>query len=91
MIDAKEAVRIAMEHMRGFYEAEQIPGLTLEELELSRDESTWCVTLSFSQLVGKSPIEAMTGQGGGVTYKVIEIRAEDGLVRSMKVRQIGPG
>lgn len=88
MIDAKEAVRIATESMQGFYRPEQIPELSLEEVELSRDEKDWLVTLSFTRPVGRSPIEAMTGQGGAVTHKQIAVRAEDGQVRSMKTRQV---
>lgn len=88
MIEAKEAVGIAMEAMGELYTAEQIPNLTLEEVELTADETRWIVTVSFARSSAKSTIEAMTGQQGTTTYKRIEIDAETGVIRSMKVHQI---
>ena len=46
------------------------------------------MTLSFSKPTGKSAIEAMTGQQGIPTYKIIKVHAEDRRVLSMKIRQI---
>lgn len=92
MIDAKEAVRIAFDYVRGLYAAEEIPHLTLEEVELSNGEGGeggedfWLVTVSFLKPVPKSAIEAMTGQQGAPTYKILRIRAADGQVHSMKIR-----
>jgi len=88
MIDAKEAVRIAMEAMGELYGGEQIPQLMLEEVELSKDERFWHVTLSFTRRSQMSAIEAMTGQPGVPVYKVLAIEAESGQVHSMKVRQL---
>ena len=89
MIDAKEAVRIAFDYVRGLYAAEEIPHLTLEEVELADNEGGedfWLVTVSFLKPVPKSAIEAMTGQQGAPTYKILRIRAADGQVHSMKIR-----
>jgi len=88
MIEAKEAVRIAMEAMGELYTAEQIPKLMLEEVELTADESRWTVTVSFARSSVKSTIEAITGQQGTTTYKRIEINAETGVILSMKMHQI---
>lgn len=84
MIDVKEAVRVAMEYVQAMYTSEEISQLLLEEVELSGDESTWSVTVSFLRPVAKSPIEAMTGQHGAPIYKVLTLRADSGQVRSMK-------
>ncbi len=89
MIDAKEAARIAFEYVQEVYKADEIPHLSLEEVELSSEGDFWFVTVSFLRPVSKSPIEAMTtGQLGTATYKVLKIQAEGGQVHSMKIRTI---
>ena len=55
---------------------------------LGKDGTTWIVVVSFSRAFAKSTIEAMTGQHGTTTYKRLEIDAETGVVRSMKMHQI---
>jgi hypothetical protein len=72
--------------MGELYEPEQISQLTLEEVELSSDGSSWRVTLSFVRPARKSAIEAMTGQQGTPIYKVLEIHGETAEVQSMKNR-----
>jgi hypothetical protein len=88
MIEAKQAVKIAMETMAELYAEGQVPHLTLEEVELGQDGATWAVLVSFSRTFAKSTIEAMTGQPGTTTYKKLEIDAETGVVRSMKMYQV---
>lgn len=88
MIEAKEAVRIAMEAMGDLYPEDHVPHLTLEEVELEKDGATWAVIVSFSRTFAKSAIEAMTGQQGTTTYKRLRIDAETGTVRSMKIHQV---
>ena len=88
MIEAKEAVRVAMESMRELFEESDIPHLALEEVERSPDGESWQVTVSYARPFAKTTIESMTGQQGKTTYKVLEIEAESGVVRSMKNRQI---
>ena len=89
MIDAKDAVKIAMQHMGELFTPEQTPDLTPQEVELSEDEQYWLVTLSFSAPSGQSAIEAMTGQQKvEPKYKQLKLRASDGTVLSMKIRLI---
>ena len=89
MIDAKEAARIAFEYIREVYAADEIPHLSLEEVELSSEGDFWLVTVSFLRSVAKSPIEAMTtGQQGTATYKLLKLDAEGGQVHSMKIRTL---
>ena len=88
MIDAKEAVRIALDYVRSLYESEEIAHLTLEEVELSPESEFWLVTVSFSAPAAKSPIEAMTAQYGPPTYKVLKLRTDAGQVHSMKMRTV---
>jgi hypothetical protein len=85
-IDAKDAVRIAIDAMRELYPEEQIPGLALEEVEQAEDGATWNVTLGYSRGEHRTAIEAMTGEAGARTYKVLRIDAATGTVRSMKNR-----
>ena len=87
MIEAKEAVRIALEAMGELYAEDQVPHLALEEVDLGKDGATWNVVVSFSRPFAKSTIEAMTGEGT-TTYKMLEIDGETGVVRSMKMHQI---
>jgi len=85
MIDAKEAVRIAMQAMVELYPTDQVPRLSLEEVELERDGKRWVVIVSFARPYAKSSIEAMTGgQQGTTTYKRLEIDGETGTVLSMR-------
>ncbi len=88
MIDAKDAVRIALDYVQTMYKPEDIPQLILEEVELSKEEDFWFVTVSFLPSAAKSPIEAMTGSRGAQAYKVLRIHAETGLVHSMKMRTV---
>ena len=90
MIVAKEAVRIAMEAMGDLYPEEQVPHLTLEEVELAKDGSTWNVIVSFSRSYAKSTIEAMTGQQGTTTYKMLVIDAETGEPLAAKKGLVEP-
>jgi len=88
MINAKDAVRIALEYVQAMYKPEDIPQLTLEEVELSDKADFWFVTVSFLPPAAKSPIEAMTGSRGAQAYKVLKIDAETSLVHSMKMRTV---
>ena len=59
MIDAKEAVRIAMESMKDLYQESDIPHLTLEEVERSKDGEAWLVTVSYARHFAKTTIESL--------------------------------
>ena len=87
MIDVKEAVAKARQHLVGMLSDEIPRDPRLEEVELSEDGSVWNITLSFisrgvpfsgTHFPDSSPRE----------YKTIAIRSEDGRFLSMKIRQI---
>jgi hypothetical protein len=83
MIDARKAAQIAQQYLRSVYPDKQFPNLQLEEVELTDDRKFWMITLSYVPpdamvLVYPLPRE----------YKIFKIRAEDGEVVSMKIRQI---
>ena len=60
----------------------------LEEVETSENGDLWYVTLSFIRKAEAESLEdAIRGHGYQREYKVITVRASDGQVLSMKMRQ----
>jgi hypothetical protein len=89
MIGVKEAVKIAMEYLATLYEDKDLRDVLLEEVRLSDDDQYWLVTLGFSRPVPtNSYLEAMGAESLKREYKVFEISAETGAVRSMQIRQV---
>jgi hypothetical protein len=98
MIDVKEAVKIATGYLKQLYEPAQLHDILLEEVALSDDEKYWYVTLGFSRLVAStSPMQALVEpflKSQGIVdqtkyqreYKIFQIDAATGQVRSMKIR-----
>ena len=97
-INVKDAVRIAVEYVRGLYAPEELLDLRLEEVELSESGKYWLVTLGFVPEIKKQqrPIEPAAGgllsmlrsQDLEREYKVVKINATSGDVQSMKIRQL---
>jgi hypothetical protein len=89
MIGVKEAVKIAMSYLATLYEDKDLRDVLLEEVRLSDDDQYWLVTLGFSRPVPTNPyLEAMGAESLKREYKVFEISAETGEVRSMQIRQV---
>ena len=93
MIDVKTAVTRAADYAKEWLASDQV---FLEEVELSKrgDSGIWLITLSIprrdnygalSGLLPRSPAELLYG---GREYKVFEVDAETGEVRSMKIRDL---
>lgn len=80
MITVKEAVPAAARFARSMY-GEDLD-LLLEEVDLSPDERYWLITLSFSS----KKVDAASASRRD--YKIFEIDAESGEVRSMKMRAV---
>ena len=77
MIDVKTAVRIAHKYLTELYPDDpEVADVRLEEVELG-DDNKWHVTLSF-----------LSAPFAERTYKQFEIMADDGAVRSMKIRSL---
>lgn len=91
MIDVQDAVRNAFEYIENLFDDEEIKDLRLEEIELTDDENFWLVTLGFFRSNVQDDQEGILASV--VTgppkreYKIMRIRAEDGEVRAMKIRQ----
>jgi hypothetical protein len=89
MISVKEAVKAATQFVADMFSAENPQGLRLEEVELSQDERTWYVTLSFIRGITLGAMSALLSGGSeGREYKTVTIRAADGVVQSVKIRQL---
>jgi len=100
MVEIKEAVKAAIEHITVLYGAPR--SLQLEEVYLSEDDRYWLVTLSF--LAEADEEEIFTGPYGMIAeinkaakggikrlvrkYKTVEVDADSGKVRSMKIRPV---
>jgi hypothetical protein len=61
---------------------EAISDIRLEEVELAEDESRWLVTLGFSRPADNQFVPTMTQR----EYKLFEVDAVTGEVKSMKIR-----
>lgn len=95
MIQVKEAVDAAARYTAEVFAQEGILDTRLEEVELSEDGDTWHVTLSFlRKRKVSSPLEEQlrAGSVGGPPmdrdFKVLSVRASDGVVTSVKIRQL---
>jgi hypothetical protein len=90
MIDVKEAVQRARQYLMELFSDEQPQLVRLEEVELSEDEGTWRITLSF--FPGTAPKSLAAALGLPVPeqreYKTVAIRAADGKVQSVRIRQL---
>jgi len=90
MIDVKEAVKISQEYIQELYSKDEIRDLSLEEVEISEDNSFWLVTVGFTKQMTQplNPMEAMSGPKYARFYKELKIDIEGGQVRSMKNKKL---
>jgi hypothetical protein len=90
MIDVQQAVQIAKQYVQQLFGT-----VRLEEVELSYDEKHWYITVGFDEplpqplfplamgTVIQSALEPRTER----KYKVVDVDAETGKVRAVKIRQ----
>jgi len=95
MIEVKQAVDAAARYAADLFAQEGILDMRLEEVELSEDGGTWHVTLSVRRKRKvSSPLEETLRAGSVVgapmdrDFKVLSVRASDGGVTSVKIRQL---
>jgi len=89
MITVKEAVKAAMTSVADVFSGQSPIGLRVEEVDCSEDDTTWHVTVSF--VPGALPGAAAASMGfssEGREYKTVTLRASDGKVQSLKIRQL---
>jgi len=79
MIDATEAVTKAREYFNSFYDGQALQEVMLEEAELV--DEFWEITFGFDW----QPTKGTRSLGPGERlFKVVRLRAEDGMMVSMK-------
>ena len=84
MLDVKEAAQRASEYFAGLYADQGMSDVQLEEVELTDDGKYWLITLSF-------PVPRELGAFNLTLkrrYKVFQIDAKTGDVKSMKIRKV---
>ena len=76
MIDVRQAVAAAIDYVKTFSDLLPAKDVRLEETEFGDQQAVWRITLSFveNQIIGSR------------SYKLFEIDALDGHVKSMKAR-----
>ena len=75
LVEAKDAVKTALEFVEDLYGKGKLEGLLLEEVELSGDESYWLVTIGFN--VGRPQPTNQPNQlmpFGGKTVEPVPVR-----------------
>jgi hypothetical protein len=93
MLTVKEAVRAAEQWVRDLYPQQELEHLRLEEVTLSDDELYWRITLGWVEPAVQVPVfsSALGGRDIHVlprVYKTLEVDAETGDVKSMKIREV---
>jgi hypothetical protein len=89
MISLKEAVQAAKESVAEIFGDQQIAGLRVEEVEFEERDDCWQITLSFVRSTNPGAVAAaFIGGDAGRAYKTVTVRASDGKVLSVKIRQL---
>jgi hypothetical protein len=92
MIDAKQAVKMAMEYLKDMYNTKEFKDIMLEEVELSEDNQYWNVTIGFTRrqvTTAEGPMASLVGPTEAFKreFRVFKIDAKNGIVRSMKIKK----
>jgi hypothetical protein len=92
MIDAKQAVKLAMDYLNEMYKTEDFRDILLEEVELTGDDKLWNVTVGFDRKQASTTAGPMASLVGPAEMyqretRVFTIDAETGVVRSMKLKK----
>ena len=92
MINVQEAVQLALKYCGQLFG--EVEGLRLEEVELSEDEKHWFITVGFNEPMPKAApgtwAAALADLGPGTVgrqYKVVNLDAQTGKIRAVKIRQ----
>lgn len=92
MVDVKTAVVAAEKAAKEFYDGKKLQGLELEEVDRTADDQYWLITLGFDDPSERRPraMEALLNADfhHNRKYKVFKIKADDGSVVSMKIREL---
>ena len=92
MVNVKDAVAKAMDYLKDMYQLEQFKDVLLEEVDISEDNKYWNVTIGFTrrqESTSGGPMATLIGQSTEYKreFKVFQIDAESGDLRSMRSRK----
>jgi hypothetical protein len=92
MVDVKQAVAKAMGYLEDMYKIDEFRDVLLEEVDLSEDNKFWNVTIGFTRIqesTSGGPMATLIGQSAEFKreYKVFQIDAKNGDLRSMRSRK----
>lgn len=92
MLTVKEAVKAAEAWIQELYPKSALQHLRLEEVELSDDGHRWYITLGWvERAVRENALTAALDREVRAlprVYKTLEVDAETGEVKSMKIREV---
>ncbi len=85
-MDAKEAVKIAVDFVQDTFRETEYNDLTLEEIEFDDENNIWNVTLGLIR--EQNPLLMLSGGHGQHQrdYKIFKIDNDTGIVKSMRFR-----
>lgn len=93
-IDAKTAVKIAIEFAEHVYKGEKddspLEAIRVEEVDFSQDDTSWLITLGWNdQAFQEIPSAEMSGARSKIprTYKVFHVDATDGTLKKIKRKE----
>ncbi|MBI1748539.1 MAG: hypothetical protein HYR55_18420 [Acidobacteria bacterium] len=82
-IAVEEALNRALEYFKRLYASQSVSSVQLEEVVLSDDNDYWFITLSY-----REPDQILGAIKSTTKYKIFQIHAETGAVKSMKIRDV---
>jgi hypothetical protein len=91
MINVKEAVAKAVQYVLDIFACDTISDIRLEEVEFSDFERLWLITLSLVRKpkdTGLVSENLLNLQPSERVYKILAIDANNGEIKSMKIRQL---
>lgn len=85
-IDPKSAAQLAIDYVREVYGEDNVSEPLLEEIELTTNRNTWKITVSFMRKAQVGMLKGLNQFKTERVYKLLELDAESGEIRSMKIR-----
>lgn len=83
-MDAKMAAEIAGKNLGELYPVGTIADILLEEVEFSRENNSWLVTLSFTRPSDANPFTAKVSR----IYKILEISDADATLVGLRIYSV---
>ena len=90
IMDVREAVQMAKDHVAEIFADESIANVGLEEVEFDEMEQVWAITIGFSRPWITRGASCALSKGGSRTrtFKIVRIKDESGRIQSVKHRAV---